>query len=411
MDTSVWLSDVTFSPAPSLDKDMQADVVIIGSGLTGVTSAYLLSQTDKKVVVIDKGDISSSVTAYTTAFLTYLLDTPLSELINLFGQEKAELIWRSHNKAIDTIENIVIDEKIDCEFTRCSEFLYAHQKSDLEILEKEYEAAKKCGLRLILHNGEQTSFTNLGYLEFPKQAKFHPLKYLLALRAIAQEHGVKFFDRSEALSIKGTDPVAVTTAHGSIIAQKAIVATYDPFNHPPKLFAKKGMYKSYVLEGHIPKDQLAEGLYLDTQNPYHYTRVDKKDEYDRLIIGGEDHRIELPVDEKKSFSALSTYLKEILPEVQFEKKYQWTGPILEPTDGIAYIGKMDESRFVAMAFSGNGMTYATIAGIMARDFVQGHKNAWEDLYDPLRLPTIHQLFSKGKDYVEEFFGGAVKNTF
>lgn len=410
MDTPLWLSDIHYSPAPQLQTDTQADVLIIGSGLTGVSAAYFLSTTGKKVIVIDKADISKSTTAYTTAFITYMIDTPLSELIHMFGIEKAQMVWESGNKAIQTIEDIVHKEKIDCEFMRCSEYLYALKKDDLRTLEKEYTAAKTCDVRLVFHKGDHALFSDFGYLEFPKQAKFHPLKYLLALRHIAAKNGVGFFDNTEALSIKGADPIVITTPKGTIHADKALIVTYDPFNHPLQLFGKKGIYNTYVLAGQIPKGQLHEGLYLDTQNPYHYIRVDSKEEYDQLIIGGEDQRHEVPTDDKKQFAALSTYLHQTFSGVAFRKTHQWKGFILESTDGLAYIGRMDENRWVAMAFSGNGMTYATIAGLMARDFVLGEKNPWEELYDPLRTPNIYQLFEKGKDYIEEFFNGAVKNT-
>src|SRR5207249_1533662 len=116
------------------------------------------------------------------------------------------------------------------------------------------------------------AFGKAGTMYFPQQAKFHPLKYVLPLRKIAQNMGVQFFEHTEAKNINGTS--VVTDTDTTITAKHVIVATYDPFNKPLSLFANKGMYTSSVNAGDIKKDTLADGLYLDTHNTYHYLRID-----------------------------------------------------------------------------------------------------------------------------------------
>ena len=151
---------------------------------------------------------------------------------------------------------------------------------------------------------------------------------------------------------------------------------------------------------------------MDQSNPYHYFRIDKGEKKDRMILGGEDHRHELPVDPEKQYIALEKYLKTLLPKGRYTITRKWNGPILEPSDGLAYIGRLykKENVYVAMAFSGHGMTYSMIAGKLLSDLILGKKNPYEELYNPLRIPTIKQLLQKGYDYTEELFGGAVKNS-
>ncbi|CAN5159846.1 hypothetical protein BH11PAT1_BH11PAT1_0940 [soil metagenome] len=414
MATTTWLEDSKETKKyPPLTEDLEVDVLIIGAGLAGISAAYQLSHSGKSVVVIDKGSIDQTTTAYTTAFLTYYIDNSATELISMFGKAKAKRIWESHNNAIDTIEAIVKKENINCDFIRCDEYVIAHEKKELEDLEEERKSAKDLGFDFSLHEQNTLNFSNAGYMKIPKQAKFHPLKYLIALKDLAQKNGVTFYEKTEVTKISGNEPVIVETKNHRITAQKVLIATYDPFNQPLQLFAHKGMYLSYVLELEIPKNTLKEGLYLDEHNPYHYFRVDPGKTHDRLIVGGEDHRREIPINEMKNYKALEDFVKKLLPDTPYTITKKWKGPILETIDGLAYIGSLTGSpnQFIAIGFSGNGMTYSTITSILFRDFVLGDKNPWFEVYKTSRIPTPKQLYQKTVDYVGEFFGGAVKNMF
>lgn len=252
---------------------------------------------------------------------------------------------------------------------------------------------------------EKLPFPHHGSFLYAHQAKFHPLKYLEAIRNAAEKLGVKFFDHSEALSIDGDETVVVKTASGSVTATFVIQATYQPFENPWSLFAMKGMYKSYVYELSVPGNVFPEGLYLDDQNPYHYVRIDKNGDRDRMIVGGEDHRWELPIDEGRSFNGLLAYVDKQFPGLVYDIVCKWAGPILESIDGLPFIGRYDAkcpNRFVATAFSGNGMTYAHIAAEILTDEINGKKSAYSDLYDPLRQKiSPSELVIKTRDYVGE----------
>jgi glycine/D-amino acid oxidase-like deaminating enzyme len=179
------------------------------------------------------------------------------------------------------------------------------------------------------------------------------------------------------------------------------------------MYFKAGLYVTYMIEAQIGKGLLKEGIYEDNYLPYHYFRVDPQGKYDRIIAGGEDHRQDIPVSSEKSFKALEKYLASVLGSKNYKIRRRWTGPILEPIDGLPYVGryKKNSNILVTHGFSGTGMTFGTISALIFSDTVRGVKNEWEGLLDTSRLPTIKQLLAKGKDYSEEFVGGAVKNTF
>jgi glycine/D-amino acid oxidase-like deaminating enzyme len=361
------------------------------------------------VTVLEKEELGSGATIDTTAFITYVIDTDLSDLIDMYGENDAKLIWQSGKKAIDKIEQITRDEKIDCEFMRCPAFIFTTDKKQLKSLDEEKQAAEKLGHRLELKKDDRLGIKNLGYLEIPNQAKFDPFKFLYALALRAEDKGALIFEHSVAAEILEKGGLAVKTAGGTITAKNVIVATYNPFNKPKEVFAKKGMYKSFVLELHVPKNLIPEGIYWDLDNPYNYFRIDKRSDYDRMILGGADHRYELPIKREKNFQALEEYFKSILPGVEYKIIQKWAGPILEPSDGLPLIGEYRKGQFLAAAFGGNGMTYATIAAVMFCDIIEGQKNDWIKLYDPKRPFRAYPLFKKAQDYIEEFLGGAVKN--
>ena len=408
--STTWLRDVDASARfPSLPGDLEADVAIVGGGLAGTAVAYFLAGEERRVVVVEKDTIAEGATARTTAFLTNQIDTDLG----IFGRLKASLIWESGRWAIDAIERIAAEEGIECEFTRCPLYGFARSDEERKWLEEERTAALELGYVLELDDRD-IGFPHHGVLTTPDQGKYHPLQFLLGLRDAAVRRGASFFESTEAEEIKRDDGrVVVTTRRGNVRASHVVVATYDPFHRPLRLFARKGMYKTYVLECDLPRGVLPEATFVDLAEPYHYLRVDRAAEGDRLIVGGEDHRVEIPLDEERSFGALRAWLEELLPGVALTVRERWTGPILETVDGLPHIGAMsdDGRELVAAGFSGTGMTYSLIAGRLVTDAIVGRDNEWSRVYDPRRTPTVHQLYRKGVDYTKVLVNGALRNLF
>ncbi len=389
---------------PQLKEDLLVDVAIVGGGLCGIASAYLLSKEGFDVAVLEgKDQLASDTTMYTTAFITNVIDTDLTQLKSLFGDKEAKLVWQSHKAAIDLIAKIVKNEKIDCDYKKVSDYVIADSEEDMESFQEEHQLAKKYGFKSLLHKtAKNLGFNNSGVWEIKDQGKYNPIKFADQLAEIAAENGVRFFCKTEVKDFKEKDGlITVKTEKAKVTAKKIIIATYKPLKLM-KTFAKKGMYQSYVFEAEIPKGRIKEGIYEDNQNPYHYFRIDPGSKKDRIIIGGQDHREELPVNQKKHFEALEEYLESLVGK-DYKLAKKWTGPILEPTDGLALIGESGKNQFVATGFSGNGMTYSFIAAMIFKDIISKKKNPWIKIYDPKRIPTAKQLAVKAKDYVIENF--------
>ena len=398
---------------PRLKEDLKADVVIIGGGLTGILTAYTLALKGKSVVVVEKDSLGSGVTSLTTAFLTESLDTDFTALENALGTRPAKSVIRSHRHAIDLIEKITHKHKIECDFKRTSNCIFSNTENGAESLLQESAVAARFGVATKFHKEASfLGFPNYGCIELEQQAMFDPYKFIIGLAEIAQGKGVRIFEKTPATDMTEAEGgIIVTAGKSTVQAPIVISATYSPFLEPLRFYFKKGMYMSYVLEAQIHNAELNDGLFEDTENPYHYLRIEKNETGHRIILGGEDHRRDIPVKEEKNFKALEEYLATLFPEKNYTITKKWKGPILEPIDGLPLIGPLGNTGLLyASAFSGNGMTYAAIAATLLTEHIQGKTSALHKIYAPDRVPEIKALIQKGIDYGSELVGGAIKNT-
>lgn len=390
-------------------------MAVIGGGLAGVLIAYNLARAGKKVALLEAEEIGKNVTTYTTGFLTNVLDTDITDLIKMYGAKNAKLAWQSHLDAISTIQQIAKKEKIDCEFMRCNNYVYALDEKEYDSLKEQKKSADKIGFDTTMVKSNHLEFEQAGAWVIKNQGKYHATKFLYGLLAALERMDVKIYEHSEVEEIEELDYFSVTTKHGRVLAQKVVVATYQPFNNPKQTLFKKGMYRSYVFEVKVPAGMFKEATHEDMKNPYNYFRIDRgvygNKKYDRMVIGGQDHRNEIKMAPERNFRALEEYLKQLMGGRKYQITRKWFSRILEPSDGLALIGETSPGQYVATAFSGNGMTYSAIAGELITDLITKRKNPYARLYDPKRIPSLYQLAKKGRDYTEELVGGALKNIF
>ncbi len=415
--TTSWQSGRIIQAFPKLQKNTETDVVIVGGGMAGLLSAYVLAKAGKKVTVLEKNKLAEGVTMYTTAFLTQIIDTDAEDVCRMLGLKKAKLMYASHMSGMALIERIVREEKIDCAFKRVSNFIVATTRNEAEGLEDELDVLKALDINTTLHHNHSIGFANSAVLEIKEQAKFHPLQFLSGLVPVLVSLGVEIYEDTEVQSLSnqtavaGGEHVIAKAGDFAVRAKWSITATYQPFDNPAGVFMKKGMYVSYVYEIEVPKGTYTEGLYEDMKNPYHYFRVDSSSVCDTIIVGGEDHRKEIPMDKEKNWQALTDYCNKTFGKDTYTVIRRWDGLVLEPSNGFALIGIIRKNQILVTAFSGNGMSYSGIAALMAKDIITTGKSSWDTLYNPKRYPTYTMLRIKIRDYLGEFIHGALRNMF
>ncbi|HEY0460585.1 MAG TPA: FAD-dependent oxidoreductase [Pyrinomonadaceae bacterium] len=403
----------------SLNESLQTDVCIIGGGISGLTTAYLLAKAGKRVVVIDDGVIGGGETSRTTAHLSNALDDRIYRVAEWHGEEKARLAVESHGAAIDEIERIVREEKIDCDFLRVDGFLFDAEDGE-DDLDKELEAAHRAGLLSVerLESVSAKGFSAGGAaLLFPRQGQFHVLKYLRGLARAVEENGGELFSNTRAVDWTGGGSPSVKTAGGQMIRAKSIVLATN-YAMMSKMFAKLPAYRTYVIGARIPKDSIEKCLFWDTADPYHYVRTQPADDCDVLIVGGEDHRTGQENDGDERFERLRQWTQEHFPAAE-EVLYQWSGQVFETHDGLAFIGKYSTSEpnvYMITGDSGMGMTHGTIGGMLVSDLIMERENAWADVYEPSRIFTqsiteaVPEIISSTVPYVDWLKGGDVSSV-
>jgi glycine/D-amino acid oxidase-like deaminating enzyme/nitrite reductase/ring-hydroxylating ferredoxin subunit len=389
---SIWMAT---SPAPefgALDRDVTADVVVVGAGISGLSTAYLLGRAGKSVVVIDTGPILSGETERTTAHLASALDDRFYELEHLHGSRAAQLAAQSHAAAIDEIERIIGAEQIDCDFARLDGFLFAAAGEDRAELERELAAARRVGFAGVelVDRAPLPDFDTGPALRFPRQGQFHPTRYLAGVAAAIVRDGGQIFTHTKAQEIQGGKSAHVRTAQGHTIrAAAVVVATNTPVNDRVVIHTKQAPYRTYVIGASIPAGAVPLGLYWDTADPYHYVRLQRGSPgatQDVLIVGGEDHKTGQADDGDKRYARLERWTRERFPISDIV--YRWSGQVMEPVDGLAFIGRnpLDaDNVYIATGDSGHGMTHGTIAGMLISDQILGRSNAWTGIYNPDRV--------------------------
>ncbi len=419
--TSVWMRTADMPEQTPLTADVQTDVVIVGAGIAGLTTAYLLTKEGKRVVVLDDGPLAGGETCRTTAHLVNALDERYYELERLHGERGARLAAESHTAAVDQIESIVGAENIDCDFTRLDGYLFVPPGDDPAQLGDELRAAHRAGLNEVEHveRAPLESFDTGPALRFPRQAQFHILKYLRGLAEAVRRGGGEIYTRTHATKIEGGAEARVETAGGATVRAAAIVvATNSPVNDLVAIHTKQAPYRTFVVGGRVPRGSVPQILLWDTPDPYHYVRTqrvegedgeDEKGSYDVLIVGGEDHKTGQADDAEERFRCLEEWTRERFPQVEsFE--FRWSGQVMEPVDGLAFIGRNpldSDNVYIATGDSGNGMTHGTIAGMLLTDLIAGRENKWAELYDPSRKPLSTSAL---KDFAQENLNVAAQYT-
>jgi glycine/D-amino acid oxidase-like deaminating enzyme/nitrite reductase/ring-hydroxylating ferredoxin subunit len=386
--TSFWEATEQLRELQTLDSDIETNVCVIGAGIAGLSTAYLLCRDGRNVAVVDDGLIGGGETCRTTAHLSNAIDDRIYRIEKWHGEEHAKLAVAAHTSAIDQIEQIVQDENIDCDFIRLDGFLFEAEDGD-DDLEEELKAAHRCGLAGVdfLDSASVGGFETGRCLCFPNQGQFHITKYLAGLVDAIERMGGRLFSHTHVTEWEGGDSPKVNTANGRTISAKQIVlATNYPLMS--KMFAELPAYRTYAIgveiDGHIEPV-----LLWDTGEPYKYIRTQTEDGKQILIVGGEDHRTGQADDGEMRFQRLFSWTKKNFPHAG-ELKYKWSGQCFETHDGLAFLGRYSSSEpnvFLITGDSGMGMTHCTIGAMLITDLIAGRDNPLEKVFDPSRKAT------------------------
>jgi glycine/D-amino acid oxidase-like deaminating enzyme/nitrite reductase/ring-hydroxylating ferredoxin subunit len=380
------------APLPSLsrlERDQKVDVVIVGAGITGLTTAYLLTRAGRSVAVLERDDAVERDTAHTSAHLSMVTDAWLSNLVDRFGRDHAQAAWDAGLAAIAQIDTTVRDEHIECDFAWVPGYLHRPLDAAADSLKRELttfreEAALAADLGFDAAFIDEVPFVGGPGVVFENQARFHPRRYLAGVANAILAAGGHIYRRSAAEEFLD-EPKSVKANGHTIACDEIVLATHTPLmgntgQASAALFQTKlSLYSTYVVGGRAQHGRVPDALFWDTADPYHYLRVEPHRDFDFVIFGGEDHKTGQADDTNACYERLERTLMKIIPGL--EPTHRWSGQVIETPDGLPYIGDTAPHQFAATGFSGNGLTFGTLSAMMAADRILGRDNPWRELFD------------------------------
>ena len=383
---SVWNSEVDFRKREVLSKDIECDILVIGAGMAGLLTAYMLTKSGREVVVIDAKSTASGVTKNTTAKITSQHDLIYDSIIKEFGEEGARQYAKANELAIQRYKEIIDEEKIHCDFERKDAYLYSLDNT--KSLENEYTAVKKLGIHAELVDEVNLPVKVKTALKFKNQAQFNPLKFL---RPISEK--LTIYENTTALDI--TEEISVVTKDDiKIKANKIIVATHYPFlNTPGYYFMRMHQERSYVLA--LENAQDVNGMYKGIdKNGYSFRN------YKNLLIFGGSAQRTGENEEGGAYNELRKAAKKLYPNSI--EKYHWSAQDCMTLDNIPYIGHYSSKTpdiYVETGFKKWGMTTSMVAAMIISDMILEKENDFSKIFSPGRFDMSASMKNAANDLI------------
>jgi glycine/D-amino acid oxidase-like deaminating enzyme/nitrite reductase/ring-hydroxylating ferredoxin subunit len=392
---SIWQSTSAVIGFPPLAHDLEADVVIIGGGITGITAAQLLSRAGRKVVVLEAMKIGGGTTGNSTGNLHVTVDQNLYLLTEKWGRQNAAAVVTSRQEALALIEKTVAEYGIACDFRRQPHYIFPTTAGQLRQMEQEHQALLAAGIKAEVVHDLPLPFRADRALRIEGQAQFQPLTYVRMLaRAIASD-GCRIFEDSQVLEIDD-DRMLVSTAGGKVRAASIIMATHTPkgFN---VLQTELFPYREYGLAARLGNGSYPEGLFWTLEKPSHSLRSFEWEGKKYLIVIGEEHKVGQQTAAEDYFRKVEEFTRSHFAVDTVA--YRWSAQNYQPADGLPFIGRSvgAENVHLATGFATNGLLYGPLAAMIITDRILGHRNKWEDLYTARRFTPV----KSAKGFVKE----------
>ena len=388
---SFWINNFKNKTYPSLDKDLNVDVCIIGGGITGISCGYYLTKNNLKVCILEKDKIMEKTSGHTTAKITSQHGLIYKYLYDSYGEDTAKKYLDSNQEAITNIKNIIDTENINCDFEFQNHYIYTTDSNKIKKIKDEVKVLKKLNYEARFLDKINLPISDVkAAIEFHHQAQFNPIKYAESLCECITNHNGVIFEDSKVMKMKKVENKYNIYANGKTVTAKyVIIATrYPIINFPGFHFIKMYSEASYLMAVDTTSS-LFKGMYINADSPTYSFRTAEYNGKPILLVGGFNHKRGAKIDLSNCYNYLEQKVKELYPDSKV--LYKWNTHDSVSLDKIPYIGEFSNfypNVYVATGFKKWGMTTSNVAANIIADKILGKENKYEDIYTPLRLNPI-----------------------
>jgi glycine/D-amino acid oxidase-like deaminating enzyme len=389
-EVSYWRTRSLKPKYPKLNQDVEVDTAVVGGGIAGLTSAYLLAKAGLKTAVIEKDTIGAGTTGHTTGKVTSQHSLTYDDLINRLGMEVAGFYGRANQAAIDQIAKIIKQEKIDCQWTVEDNYVFTTEANQVKKFKAEAKAAAKLGLPATFETKTPLPFEVKGAVRFAKQARMNAQKYVDGLAAAITKSGGLIYENSRVIHIKDGSPTRARTKDATVTAKHIIVAT----NVPTFPLMARGSYcmfeyphRSYIVAGRLKNEQ--KGMYISPdKDNYSVLPIDDQ----LILIGGENHIPGMKLSSKSHYQKLADYAESKFGVTEIV--YRWSARDYISYDELPLAGKLypwSRNLYTVTAFRKWGLTNSMVTANILRDLITNQPNEGAKILSPHRFRLISSI--------------------
>lgn len=384
---SYWLASTGKTNYPTLNKDINVDIAIIGGGMAGILCGYKLQEEGFNIAILESGNIVESTTAHTTAKLTSQHNLIYDKIKSAMGDEFAKQYADANETAIYEIGRIADENNIDCDYSPQPSYVYTKKHKYKKKIEDEVSVANSLGIKAKLLDEIPLPIEIESAMVFENQAQFHPRKFLLALAEKIKNNGVDIYENTRATQLNEENGKYIinTSQDKQVTANKVIIASHYPF------YNKKGLYfsriyvqRSYIL-GINAKEKFPGGMYINAEDPPRSLRSHPTKDGELVLVVGEDHKTGQSKDTNKHYKALLDFAKDIFTVESVPCR--WSTEDCMTLDGVPYVGKFNPDTpnlYITTGFGKWGMSNSMASSMILRDLIVDGESPWQDVYDPSR---------------------------
>ena len=404
MSKSLWKAKAQNNVYPVLNEEIEADVAIVGGGITGITAAYLLSKSGQRVVVLEARQLAGSTTGDSTGNLYSMIDQRLHHIQSKWDKETAQQVAASRTAAVNLVETLVQEHGLDCSFKRVPWYLFSETDAKDKTIEKESKTLADYGLPSVRLTDLPVPVKVHSALKVENQAQFNPAAFTRGLAEKFDPQNVRIFENSAVVDIDKGEPHVVKTAAGKVRAKNVIMATHTPkgiyalhtVNYP---------YREYAVAAKLRSGVVPDGIFWDTEATHHSSfRSWKGEDGNYAVLVGGHHKVGEETNSSKHFQKLEGNARRLFDVESID--YHWSAQHYKPADGLPYIGETSEDNvYVATGFSTDGLTYGVLSAIIIDDLINKRENQWAKMYKATRFTpakSAKNFIKENADVVKNF---------